>query len=58
MYSSKGEECLTFKASFVDAAPPGKIFSTFITGWTLDSIPPDILMPAVNQNIAVFFVFF
>lgn len=48
-----GREFLTFKASFVEAAPPGKIFSTFITGWILDSIPPDILMPAINQNIAV-----
>lgn len=36
---------LTFKASFVDAAPPGKTFSIFIVGWILDSIPPEILIP-------------
>lgn len=53
VYSSKDKVFLTFKASFVEAAPPGKIFSIFITGWTLDSIPPDILMPAIKQNIAV-----
>lgn len=53
VYSSKDKVFLTFKASFVEAAPPGKIFSIFITGWTLDSIPPDILIPAIKQNIAV-----
>lgn len=36
-----------FTSSFPlrDAAPPGKIFSIFTIGCTLDSIPPDILIP-------------
>lgn len=42
---------LTLSTSQVEAAPPGKIFSIFTTGWTLDSIPPDILMPeTVKQH--------
>lgn len=41
---------LTFKAWFVDAAPPGKIFSTFIMGWILDSTPPEILIPVNTQK--------
>lgn len=36
---------LTFRASLVDAAPPGNIFSILIMGWTFDSIPPDMLIP-------------
>lgn len=42
-------QLLTLRASFVDAAPPGKILSIFIMGWTLDSIPPEILIP-VNTH--------
>lgn len=40
----------TFRASFVDAAPPGNIFSILIMGWTLDSIPPEILIPVKIQG--------
>lgn len=41
---------VTLRTSQVEAAPPGKIFSIFTTGWTFDSIPPDILIPAASQQ--------
>lgn len=44
---------VTLSTSQVEAAPPGKIFSTFTTGWTLDSIPPDMLMPVTPKRSSV-----
>lgn len=41
---------VTRRASLVDAAPPGKILSIFTIGCTLDSDPPDILIPDHNTH--------
>lgn len=35
----------------MEAAPPGKIFSIFTIGCTLDSIPPEMLMPSQREEI-------
>jgi hypothetical protein len=42
---------LTFRNSLVEAAPPGKIFSIFTTGCTLDSMPPEMLMPIKHEEL-------
>lgn len=36
----------TLRMPLRKAAPPGKIFSIFTTGCALDSIPPEMLIPA------------
>lgn len=40
----------TCRAPLRKAAPPGKIFSIFTMGCTLDSIPPEMLMPRESDK--------
>lgn len=43
----------TCRAPQRKAAPPGKIFSIFTMGCTLDSIPPEMLMPGEGPEHGV-----
>jgi len=39
------------------AAPPGNIFSTLTSGWVLEPLPPEMLIPVNNrENMARFLI--
>lgn len=48
-----GHASPTCRAPLRKAAPPGKIFSIFTMGCTLDSMPPEMLMPSDGEKHCV-----
>ena len=45
---------LTFSLPSSAAAPPGNIFSTLTSGWVLEPLPPEMLIPVNNKEATTF----